>query len=430
MNKKINYKIYILALFIFLFLPLIGVSAGAGPDPGQATLSPLDPIRLKLQTLENVTLQQLCEVSPVIINQTLKVGVSDVEVNKLQTALKNIPSIYPERLVTGYYGILTKQAVARFQTTVGLKDTGVFDEETRIKFNNYLITTNCKIVSITPIVASTTIPDFGDFGNIPETGATGLTGTTGATGATGTIGATGLTGATGTIGVTGATGERGERGASGSGYAGATGATGTTGDTGLTGDIGVTGATGTQGAIGITGLTGETGATGTPGAIGPIGPEGPAGVATLASAQYAQLGAQPATIGASQPFTYTTTVLSTPSITSNTAVFNPPFTTSGTIFTLANIGRYELNYQMVYPSDGGVVLYLGSTIPAMLPLPYTMIGKAPNGAVIGNVIIETTTANSFLSVNAAAGNATAIDIPPNSSTTNQSATTISIKQIQ
>ena len=84
---------------------------------------------------------------------------------------------------------------------------------------------------------------------------------------------------------------------------------------------------------------------------------------------------------------------------------------------------------MTYPSDGGVVAYLGSTIPTMLPLPYTMIGKTPNGQVAGSVIIETTTTSSFVSINAAAGNAVAIDIPPNSSTTNPNATTVSFKQI-
>lgn len=85
---------------------------------------------------------------------------------------------------------------------------------------------------------------------------------------------------------------------------------------------------------------------------------------------------------------------------------------------------------MAYPSDGGVVLYLGSTIGGMAPLPYTMIGKSPDGAVHGSVVIETTAPNSVLSVNAAANNGPAIVIPPNSSTTNASATTVSIKRIQ
>jgi hypothetical protein len=147
------------------------------------------------------------------------------------------------------------------------------------------------------------------------------------------------------------------------------------------------------------------------------------------SAQYVQLGAQPATVGAGQPFTYSTTVLTGPGITSATGVFSPPFTASGTVFTLADVGRYEVAYQMAYPTDGGVVLYFGPTLADMVPLSYTMIGKSPNGAVFGNVIIETTIPNSVISVNAAAGNAAAIDIPPNSSTTNQNATTVSFKRL-
>ena len=147
----------------------------------------------------------------------------------------------------------------------------------------------------------------------------------------------------------------------------------------------------------------------------------------LGSAQYVQFGLQ--TLQIAQPVTYTIPVLTTPGITAATAAFGPPLAGSGTVFTLANIGRYEVNYQMTYPENGGVVLYLGSTIPTMLPLSYSMIGKTPDGQVAGSVIIETTTPNSFLSVVAAPGNSIAITIPANSSTANASATTVSFKQI-
>jgi hypothetical protein len=110
-------------------------------------------------------------------------------------------------------------------------------------------------------------------------------------------------------------------------------------------------------------------------------------------------------------------------------VYNPPFTTSGTVFQLTNIGTYEINFQMTFPTDGGITLYLGGTIPTMLPIPYTMVGKTPDGQIAGSVIIQTVSSGSFLSLNAAAGNSAAIGIPPNSSTTNQSSTTLSIKQI-
>ena len=190
--------------------------------------------------------------------------------------------------------------------------------------------------------------------------------------------------------------------------------------------IGNTGPTGPTG-LSVTGSTGQTGLTGSTGLQGITGATGDTGIVT--AAQYVQLGSQPATIAAGQPFTYTTAVLTSSDVIANTAVFNPPFTASGTIFTLATIGIYEVSYQMTYPTDGSVVLYFGSTVPGMVPLAYSMIGKTPDGAVSGSVLVQTSTPNSFLSVNAAAGNGAAIGIPPNSSTTNTSATTVSIKRI-
>lgn len=278
-----------------------------------------------------------------------------------------------------------------------------------------------------------------------KTDIVSMRGENGVAGKTGARGSIGTQGAQGEIGATGATGAKGERGYGGGGSPGATGSTGaigangSIGETGMTGAVGnagapgsagsngVNGDTGPQGNIGVTGLTGNTGSQGLVGATGPTGPAGSS--ATVVSAQYVRFGSQPATIGAGQPFTYSTTILSTPGITTTTGIFNPPFTVSGTIFTLAEAGRYEINYQMNYPTDGGVLLYFGSTIPGMVPLAYTMIGKTPDSSIDGNVIVQVTSPNSFLSVNAAAGNAAAIAIPPNTSTTNQSATTISFKRI-
>ncbi|KKT43025.1 MAG: Collagen triple helix repeat domain protein [Candidatus Wolfebacteria bacterium GW2011_GWE2_44_13] len=291
------------------------------------------------------TLERQQRNDSVTFTGSLRVGSRGGQVKALQEFLKQSPDIYPEGLVTGYFGPLTENAVKRFQQKEAIEAIGIVGPITRAKLNEIVIK-----------------------------GATGTTGTTGLTGQTG------LTGEAGTIG--------------------------------LTGEIGITGATGLTGATGTIGLTGPAGAAG-----------------LVLSAQYVQIGSQPATVGAGQPFTYTTTILSTPGITAETAVFNPPFTTSGTVFTLANIGKYEVNYTMSYPTDGGVVLYVGSTIPTMVPLPYTIIGKTPAGAVSGSVIVETTSTNSFLSVNAAAGNALPIAVPPNSSTSNESATTVSFKQV-
>lgn len=273
----------------------------------------------------------------------------------------------------------------------------------------------------------------GNTGNTGNTGPSGLS-FTGATGVPGAAANTGATGNTGPIGLLGPTGNTGVPGtAANTGATGPIGLIGTTGNTGPVGSAANTGATGNTGPVGV-GATGNTGPIGILGATGNTGPVGVGATGatgpsvSLSSAQYVQLGAQPATVAAGQPFTYTTTVLSSPIVNSATGIF-PPFAASGTIFTLTDIGRYEINWQMTFPTDGGVVLYAGATIGTMLPLPYTMIGKTSDGQIAGSVIIETATANSFLSVNAAAGNTAAIGIPGNSSTTNMNATTVSIKKI-
>lgn len=330
-----------------------------------------------------------------IFTKTLQLGVQGDQVSGLQAFLALFPDIYPEGKVTGYFGPLTENAVKRFQAKESIDVVGVVGPITRVRLNQLAI--------------------GGVTGPAGATGARGSSGG-GGTGATGSPGATGLTGLSGVDGATGSTG--------------LTGTTGATGSSGTNGTNGLAGSTGAQGNVGATGLTGASGTNGTTGATGATGPTGATGSAAIVtSAQYVRLGSQPATIGAGQPFTYSTTIFSTPSITATTAIFNPPFTVSGTVFTLAEVGRYEVNYQMNYPTDGGVVLYVGATIAGMTPLSYTMIGKTPDGSIYGNVIVQTTSANSFLSVNAAAGNAAAIAIPPNTSTTNQSATTISFKKI-
>lgn len=63
-----------------------------------------------------------------VFSHTLRRGVSDAstggEVTKLQKMLAEDPNVYPERLVTGYYGSLTEKAVQRWQTKQGVVYSG------------------------------------------------------------------------------------------------------------------------------------------------------------------------------------------------------------------------------------------------------------------------------------------------------------------
>lgn len=58
------------------------------------------------------------------ITSTLDIGDRGSEVTELQTYLATNASIYPEGLITGYFGQLTKAAVERFQTTQGIVSNG------------------------------------------------------------------------------------------------------------------------------------------------------------------------------------------------------------------------------------------------------------------------------------------------------------------
>lgn len=77
------------------------------------------------------------------ITSTLDIGTQNADVTTLQQAFAADSSIYPEGLVTGYFGSLTAAAVKRFQTQQGIVSSGTaattgygrVGPATRAKFN-------------------------------------------------------------------------------------------------------------------------------------------------------------------------------------------------------------------------------------------------------------------------------------------------------
>lgn len=59
-----------------------------------------------------------------LLTQQLDLGESNSDVTSLQTFLAQTPAIYPQGLVTGYFGSLTSAAVSRFQAANGLDAVG------------------------------------------------------------------------------------------------------------------------------------------------------------------------------------------------------------------------------------------------------------------------------------------------------------------
>ncbi len=79
---------------------------------------------------------------PALTNATLYsnlvIGSTGGEVRELQVYLAQDASIYPEGLVTGYYGVLTASAVTRFQARYGISQTGTVGPITRAKINSLI----------------------------------------------------------------------------------------------------------------------------------------------------------------------------------------------------------------------------------------------------------------------------------------------------
>lgn len=79
-------------------------------------------------------------VSAATIPLTGQVNIEErsANVTNLQMFLATDPSIYPEGLVTGYYGALTKAAVIRFQEKYGLDPVGRVGPLTLAKINSLI----------------------------------------------------------------------------------------------------------------------------------------------------------------------------------------------------------------------------------------------------------------------------------------------------
>ena len=69
------------------------------------------------------------------ISSQLDLGESNRDVTNLQTFFADNSSIYPEGLVTGYFGSLTRASVLRFQAAYGLDQAGRVGPMTRDRIN-------------------------------------------------------------------------------------------------------------------------------------------------------------------------------------------------------------------------------------------------------------------------------------------------------
>lgn len=100
--------------------------------------------------------------------------------------------------------------------------------------------------------------------------------------------------------------------------------------------------------------------------------------------------------------------------------------TSASSFNLADIGSYQVLFQVGTDEAGQLVLTLNGS-----PLDYTVVGRATGTSqIIGMAIVTTTSVNSILTVRNPADNTTALTITPSAGGTEPVSAHLVITQLQ
>ena len=73
------------------------------------------------------------------LSRTLSRGMEGEDVRRLQEYLARYPDIYPEGIISGYFGALTEAAVRRLQKTRGLEQVGTVGPRTREIINREIV---------------------------------------------------------------------------------------------------------------------------------------------------------------------------------------------------------------------------------------------------------------------------------------------------
>ncbi|TSC78952.1 MAG: NHL repeat containing protein [Parcubacteria group bacterium Gr01-1014_29] len=150
-HNKHNFLL-VLAYFVVAFALSIGVAHAqilAGNDVS------LQEIVLKLQEQIKTLQAQITELKTQVkfqeeelnavkielrISRSLYKGVDGDDVKELQAFLKQFPDIYPEGLVTGFFGSLTEEAVRRFQEKHYIETIGIVGPKTLSKIQEIFST--------------------------------------------------------------------------------------------------------------------------------------------------------------------------------------------------------------------------------------------------------------------------------------------------
>jgi len=143
-NDKINRNMK-KGIVIGVMVLALGFSQ-AMPARAQDTASDLQALITSLMEQVKVLQEQIKSLNTEVkavraelqLTRSLYRGVSGDDVAQLQEFLKGDNDIYPEGIVSGYYGLLTEKAIKKFQKKYGIEQVGVVGPKTTSKLYELL----------------------------------------------------------------------------------------------------------------------------------------------------------------------------------------------------------------------------------------------------------------------------------------------------
>ncbi|MFZ2151711.1 MAG: peptidoglycan-binding protein [Minisyncoccia bacterium] len=112
-----------------------------------------------------VSLHSVTALTYASIGRTLDLGAQGVDVSNLQRFLSSNPIIYPEGIVSGYFGPLTQKAVVQFQARYGISQVGRVGPATLQKINT-LIASDRGMDINAPWIRNTSVSTIGSSATI------------------------------------------------------------------------------------------------------------------------------------------------------------------------------------------------------------------------------------------------------------------------
>lgn len=127
-----KYLFSVLGAAMLAFMP---IGASAQNTDIATLLEQIQKLQAQVTALQGQlqqTTKQVTQLQTELqLTRSLSLGSSGNDVKSLQEFLAEHPDIYPERLITGYFGLLTEKAIKRFQEKYGIEVVGIVGPRTR-----------------------------------------------------------------------------------------------------------------------------------------------------------------------------------------------------------------------------------------------------------------------------------------------------------